>query len=126
ELLRVPLRHGRAAQVTVVVADHLDGVDSPGEAVRTHTPARVVLGPATPEEIAAVLGTPPHTTPPPEVPPGRGYARLGHGPVHRLQVPATPDPYDEECTEGDRLAVLALLPEPVSAPGDMTAPARAD
>lgn len=126
ELLRVPLRHGRAAQVTVVVADHLDGVDSLGEAVRTHTPARVVLGPATPEEIAAVLGAPPHTTPPPEMPPGRGYARLGHGPVHRLQVPATPDPHDEECTESDRLAVLALLPEPVSAAGDMTAPARAD
>ncbi|MBQ0986912.1 hypothetical protein KBZ10_20835 [Streptomyces sp. F63] len=117
ELLRVPLRHGRAAQVTVVVADHLDGVDSLDGTVRTQTRARVVLGPATPEETAAVLGVPPPTTPPPEVPPGRGYARLGHGPVHRLQVPATPDPCDEECAEADRLAVLALLPEPSSVAG---------
>ncbi|WP_030548175.1 ATP-binding protein, partial [Streptomyces albus] len=117
ELLHVPLRHGRAAQVTVVVADHLDGVDSLDGTVRTHTRARVVLGPAAPEEIAAALGAPPETTPPPDVPPGRGYARLGHGPVHRLQVPATPDPYDEDCAEADRLAVLALLPEPSSVTG---------
>ncbi len=33
----------------------------------------------------------------------------------RLQVPATPDPYDEEASEGHRQAVLDVLPE---RPGD--------
>ncbi|MFD8646222.1 hypothetical protein ACFV14_38655 [Streptomyces zaomyceticus] len=111
ELLEVPLRHGRAAQVTVVVAEQFDSADTLSEAVRTHTRARIVLGPAAPEEIAAVLGTEPHTTPTPQVPAGRGYARLGTGPVLRLQVPATPDPYDDGTSEAHRQAVLELLPE---------------
>ncbi|MFF0227661.1 hypothetical protein [Streptomyces sp. NPDC004629] len=109
-LLQVPLRHGRAAQVTVVVAEGFDNADVLGDAVRQHTRARVVLGPVTPEQSAAVLGVPPHTTAPAQVPPGRGYARLGDGPVLRLQVPATPDPYDDATSEADRQAVLALLP----------------
>ncbi|MEU4082274.1 hypothetical protein DEJ45_30395 [Streptomyces venezuelae] len=111
ELLQVPLRHGRAAQVTVVVAEQFDSADTLSEAVRTHTRARIVLGPATPEQIAAVLGAEPHTTPTPQVPAGRGYARLGTGPVLRLQVPATPDPYDDATSEAHRQAVLELLPE---------------
>ncbi|MFI9212372.1 hypothetical protein ACIGW7_30155 [Streptomyces sp. NPDC053253] len=111
ELLQVPLRHGRAAQVTVVVAEQFDSADTLSETVRTHTRARIVLGPATPEQIESVLGSAPHTTPTPHVPPGRGYARLGTGPVLRLQVPATPDPYDDGTSEPHRQAVLALLPE---------------
>ncbi|MFI8951702.1 hypothetical protein ACIGO6_35030 [Streptomyces sp. NPDC053750] len=116
-LLQVPLRHGRAANVTVVVADQLDALDSLSDAVRQHTRARVVLGPATADELTAVLGVPPHTTPVDQVPPGRGYARLGAGPVHRLQVPATPDPYDEATGDAHRQAVLALLP-PRTTPAD--------
>ncbi|MER7958634.1 hypothetical protein [Streptomyces sp. NPDC096030] len=115
ELLQVPLRHGRAAQVTVVVAEQFDSVDTLSETVRTHTRARVVLGPASPDQIEWVLGTTPHTTPVPVVPPGRGYARLGTGPVLRLQVPATPDPYDDATSEAHRQAVLALLPERLDA-----------
>ncbi|MFJ7068951.1 hypothetical protein [Streptomyces sp. NPDC101115] len=111
DLLQVPLRHGRAASVTVVVAEQFDSLDALGETVRSHTRARVVLGPASPEQIAAVLGAGPHTTPVPDVPPGRGYARLGTGPVLRLQVPATPDPYDDATSEAHRRAVLELLPE---------------
>ncbi|MFE5947437.1 ATP-binding protein [Streptomyces sp. NPDC056480] len=111
ELLQVPLRHGRAAQVTVVVAEQFDSADTLSEAVRNHTRARIVLGPAAPDQIAAVLGTEPHTTPTPQVPAGRGYARLGTGPVLRLQVPATPDPYDDATSEAHRQAVLELLPE---------------
>ncbi|MFC9595003.1 hypothetical protein ACFTUC_35085 [Streptomyces sp. NPDC056944] len=124
ELLQVPLRHGRAAQVTVVVAEQFDGTDTLSEAVRTHTRARIVLGPAAPEQIAAVLGARPHTTPTPEVPAGRGYARLGTGPVLRLQVPATPDPYDDATSEAHRQAVLDLLPERrvVTAPPAPTTP----
>ncbi|MGI5442063.1 hypothetical protein ACQEV4_33320 [Streptomyces shenzhenensis] len=123
-LLQVPLRHGRAANVTVVVAEGFDHVDALGDAVRQHTRARVVLGPATPEQSAAVMGVPPRTTPPAQVPPGRGYARLGDGPVHRLQVPATPDPYDDATSDTDRQAVLALLP-PRTTPADAE-PAQAE
>ncbi|MFJ2815608.1 ATP-binding protein [Streptomyces sp. NPDC087294] len=109
-LLQVPLRHGRAAGVTVVVADQFDSADTLSDPVRQHTHARVVLGPASADQVTAVLGAPPHTTPAAHVPPGRGYARLGSGPVLRLQVPATPDPYDDTTSDPDRQAVLALLP----------------
>ncbi|MFJ2951034.1 hypothetical protein ACIO8H_25830 [Streptomyces sp. NPDC087226] len=109
-LLGVPLRHGRPANVTVVVAEQFDGLDSLAEAVRQHTRARVVLGAATAGQLEAVLGAPAHTTPVEQVPPGRGYARLGGGPVHRLQVPATPDPYDDATSDAQRQAVLELLP----------------
>ncbi|KES05234.1 membrane protein [Streptomyces toyocaensis] len=115
--LQVPLRHGRPANVTVVVAEQFDGLESLGEPVRRHTRARVVLGPATAEQLEAVLGAPPHTTPVDQVPPGRGYARLGTGPVHRLQVPATPDPYDDATSDAHRQAVLDLLP-PRTTPAD--------
>ncbi|MEU9188757.1 hypothetical protein AB0D14_30295 [Streptomyces sp. NPDC048484] len=126
-LLQAPLRHGRAAGVTVVMAEQFDALESLGDAVLGHTRARVVLGPASAARLEAVLGAPPHTTPTPDVPPGRGYARLGAGPVHRLQVPATPDPYDEATSETHRQAVLGLLPErtaPVDPVGPVaTAPA---
>ncbi|NGN67931.1 hypothetical protein G5C51_29040, partial [Streptomyces sp. A7024] len=56
ELLRVPLIHGRPANVTVVVADQFDATDSLTTAVRGQTRARVVLGPATPHQVEAVLG----------------------------------------------------------------------
>ncbi|MEE1770672.1 hypothetical protein PUR34_21680 [Streptomyces sp. JV185] len=116
ELLQVPLRHGRAANVTVVLADQLDGLDALGETVRTQLRARAVLGHCSREQVESVLGIEPHTTPAADVPPGRGYVRLGTGPVLRLQVPATPDPYDEATGEAERQAVLGLLPgrqEPV-------------
>ncbi|MFI8220900.1 hypothetical protein [Streptomyces sp. NPDC085932] len=116
-LLQVPLRHGRPANVTVVVADQLDGFEALGEPVHRHTRARVVLGPATAEQLESVLGAPPHTTPVDLIPPGRGYARLGNGPVHRLQVPATPNPFDDAAPEAHREAVLALLP-PRTTPAD--------
>ncbi|MFF7896432.1 hypothetical protein ACFZDI_31880 [Streptomyces sp. NPDC007907] len=116
-LLQVPLRHGRPANVTVVVADQLDNVDALSDPVRQHTRARVVLGPATADQLASVLGTPPPTTLIDELPPGRGYARLGTGPVHRLQVPATPNPYDDATPDALCEAVLALLP-PRTDPAD--------
>ncbi|MFJ4486146.1 hypothetical protein ACIP3D_27730 [Streptomyces longwoodensis] len=116
-LLQAPLRHGRAAFVTVVVAEQFDALDALSDPVRQHTRARVVLGPASAEQLESVLGAPPHTTPVDHVPPGRGYARLGTGPVHRLQVPATPDPYDDATSDAQRQAVLDLLP-PKSTPAD--------
>lgn len=126
DLLQVPLRHGRAANVTVVVAEQFDGSEALSDPVRQHTRARVVLGPATPRQVEAVLGAPPHTTPLGHVPPGRGYARLGSGPVLRLQVPRTPDPYDDATTDADRAAVLDLLPPRATTveaePTDLTKP----
>ncbi|MFD7132621.1 hypothetical protein [Streptomyces sp. NPDC059894] len=115
--LQVPLRHGRAAHVTVAVAEQLDSLEALGDAVRQHTRARVVLGPAPAALVESVLGARPHTTPVDHVPPGRGYARLGTGPVHRLQVPATPDPYDDATSDAHRQAVLDLLP-PRTTPAD--------
>ncbi|MFE9645999.1 hypothetical protein ACFYO0_18225 [Streptomyces sp. NPDC006365] len=116
-LLQVPLRHGRAAGVTVVVAEQFDGMECLSDPVRQHTRARVALGTASAAQLEAVLGTRPHTTATADMPAGRGYARLGTGPVHRLQVPATPDPYDEATSEAHRQAVLSLLPERI-APAD--------
>lgn len=118
-LLRVPLRHGRAANVTVAVAEQFDHLDTLTDAVRQHTRARVVLGPATPDQLTAFLGAPPPTTPTPDAPPGRGYARLGTGPVLRVQVPATPDPHDPDTPEPQREAILPLLP-PHTTPADST------
>ncbi len=121
-LLQVPLRHGRAVAVTVVVAEQFDCLDLLADAVRQHTRARVVLGPASVARLTAVLGAPPHTTPVDQVPPGRGYARLGTGAVHRLQVPATPDPYDDATSDAHRQAVLELLPPRTTAPQAEPAP----
>ncbi|MEU8775636.1 hypothetical protein [Streptomyces sp. NPDC048606] len=119
ERLQVPLRHGRAASVTVVVAEQFDHLELLHDAVWQHTRARVVLGQASAGQITDVLGLPPHTTPPVQPAPGRGYARLGTGPVHRLQVPATPDPYDDGAHPDHRQAVLDLLPErQAPTPGD--------
>ena len=73
--------------------------------------------PPRPTSWQAALGALPATTPAADVPPGRGYARLGAGPVHRLQVPSTPDPYDDATSDTDRKAVLALLP-PRTTPAD--------
>ncbi|WP_419993348.1 hypothetical protein [Streptomyces boninensis] len=112
DLLRVPLTHGRPANVTVVVADQFDATDSLSAPVRSQTRARVVLGPATPHQVEAVLGAPPHTTPPTDVPPGRGYARLGETAPCRVQVPHTPNPLDPDTPEQLREAVSALLPDP--------------
>ncbi|WP_435128065.1 hypothetical protein [Actinacidiphila sp. bgisy144] len=122
-LLDVPLRHGRAANVAVAVADQLDATEALAPVVISQTRARVVLGRLAPEHVQAVLGAPQRTTPAADVPPGRGYARLGTGPVLRLQVPAAPDPYDEEAPAAHRSAVLTLLPsDPTPAPSSPPAP----
>jgi hypothetical protein len=117
DLLEIPLRHGRAAGVTVAVADHLDGAEALSQVVIAQTRARVLLGAVSAEQTHAVLGAPQCSTSATEVPPGRGCVRLGSGPVLRVQVPATPDPYDEDAGDGHRQAVMALLPPADVAPG---------
>jgi YD repeat-containing protein len=111
-LLGVPLRQGRAAGVTVVVAEEFGGLERIPAALRQHLHARVVLGSAPPERIEAVLGAPPHTTPPGPVPPGRGYVRLGAGPVLRLQVPAAVD----QCAHAAGAGGTSRAPRPADLP----------
>ncbi|MFJ6622882.1 hypothetical protein ACIQOW_35525 [Kitasatospora sp. NPDC091335] len=110
DLLELPLRHGRAARVTVVVADDVEAGDRITATVRATTRARVVLGPAGPDEGRAALGAALDIVPASHVPVGRGYARIGNGAPVRLQVPATVDPLDDEAPDRLRDAVIALLP----------------
>lgn len=110
-LLEVPLRHGRTAHVTVVVVDQLEALHRLTPTLRTACRARVVLGAPDPELASEVLGTPLDTTPSGHTPPGRGYARLGNAAPVRLQVPATPDPLDQETPAEQRHAVTDLLPQ---------------
>ncbi|MFJ7274978.1 hypothetical protein [Kitasatospora sp. NPDC098663] len=110
DLLELPLRHGRAARVTVVIADDVEARGRITSTVRATTRARVVLGPAGPEEGHAALGAPLDIVPAAHAPAGRGYARIGNGTPVRLQVPATVDPLDEEAPTQLRDAVIALLP----------------
>jgi hypothetical protein len=121
--LDTPLRHGRSAHLTLVVADDLESYRALSPAVRAHTRARVVLGPADAEQAAEVFGpaapvdglsAPRHG--------GRGTARIGERPLARLQVPAAPDPLDEDVPEEERRAVLAMLPG--RAPSDDETPPR--
>ncbi|MFF3069573.1 hypothetical protein [Kitasatospora sp. NPDC057936] len=110
DLLELPLRHGRAARVTVVIADDVEARDRLTPTVRTTTRARVLLGPAGPEEGHLALGAPLDIVPAAHAPIGRGYARIGNGVPVRLQVPATVDPLDDEAPAALRDAVIALLP----------------
>ncbi|WP_195910977.1 hypothetical protein [Streptomyces kaniharaensis] len=110
DLLELPLRHGRAARVTVVIADDIEARDRITSTVRATTRARVVLGPAGPEEGRAALGAPLDIAPAALAPIGRGYARIGNGAPVRLQVPTTVDPLDEDAPAALRDAVIALLP----------------
>ncbi|MFG2824191.1 hypothetical protein ACGFX4_32770 [Kitasatospora sp. NPDC048365] len=110
ELLETPLRHGRAARVTVVFVDDLEARDRISPTVRSAARARVVLGPVTPETGSSALGVPLDIVPAAQTPPGRGYARIGTTAPVRLQVPATVDPLDDEAPAALRDAVIALLP----------------
>lgn len=110
DLLEIPLRHGRAARVTVVVAEDVDALDRLRPAVRANTRAKVVLGPVGADLGRAALGVPLDITPAAHTPAGRGYARIGTAAPVRLQVPATVDPLDEDAPAQLRDAVIALLP----------------
>ncbi|WP_326594685.1 hypothetical protein [Streptomyces sp. NBC_01803] len=120
-LLEVPLRFGRAVRVTVALAEHFEGLAGLGGAVLACARARVVLGAVTAGQVETVLGAAPGGSVTVATPPGRGFARLGAGPVYRLQVPATPDPGDEATDETLRRAVLALLPARVAGRGEPAA-----
>ncbi|MEV6208900.1 FtsK/SpoIIIE domain-containing protein [Kitasatospora sp. NPDC051914] len=110
DLLEIPLRHGRAARVTVVIAEDVEAYNRLRPTVRAATRTKVVLGPVTPDLGRAVLGAALDITPAAHTPAGRGYARVGAAAPVRLQVPATVDPLDEDAPAQLRDAVIALLP----------------
>ncbi|MEV7177549.1 FtsK/SpoIIIE domain-containing protein [Kitasatospora sp. NPDC093679] len=110
DLLEVPLRHGRAARVTVVIAEDVEAAARLRPTVRAATRTKVVLGPVTPDLGRLALGAALDITPAAHTPAGRGYARVGAAAPVRLQVPATVDPLDEDAPAQLRDAVIALLP----------------
>ena len=126
DLLELPLRHGRAARITVVIADDVEARERITPTVRATTRARVLLGPAGPEEAHAALGAPLDIAPAAHAPAGRGYARIGNGTPVRLQVPATVDPLDDDAPAQLRDAVIALLPHRDSRTEAAAAPPRPD
>ncbi|MFI1580241.1 ATP-binding protein [Embleya sp. NPDC020630] len=110
ELLDLPLRLGRATHIGVITSTRPTHLDRLRPALIADTHARVVLGPLDPETIRTVLGTGPGVFGGEDMPPGRGYVRIGNGPVVRIQVPHTPDPLEEDTPEAERRRLLALLP----------------
>jgi hypothetical protein len=123
DLLDTALRHGRAARITVVVGDHLDAAERIRPVLRSSARARVVLGAQTLEQAESALGSTLDITPGAHPPIGRGFARIGSARPVRLQVPAAPDPLDEDAPARLRAAVVALLPRPDVRP-ESPVPAR--
>ncbi|WP_158621481.1 hypothetical protein [Streptomyces triticirhizae] len=113
--LDVPLRYGREAGVTVALAEQVGVWASLGGGVLGCVGARVALGALTVEQVSGVLGWAPPLGAVPGA--GAGFARLGAGPVCRLRVPVTPDPWDEAAEMAHRRAVWELLPAPVGTGG---------
>ncbi|GAA3865598.1 hypothetical protein [Streptomyces sedi] len=107
--LDVPLRYGREAGVTVALAEQVGVWERLGDGVLGCLRARVALGALDGAQVSAVLG---RTPPGAAGAVGAGYARLGAGPVCRLRVPATPDPWDDAAEPEHRRAVWRLLPAP--------------
>lgn len=113
ELLDLPLRLGRTTHISVVTTARPTQLARlhPGLLGETHT--RIALGPLDADTLVAALGAAPGIAGGDAMPPGRGYARIGAGPVIRLQTPYTPDPLEDDTPEQDRRRILDLLPDAV-------------
>ncbi|UGQ12247.1 ATP-binding protein [Yinghuangia sp. ASG 101] len=113
ELLDLPLRLGRTTHISLVTTARPSrlGRLHPGLLAETHT--RIALGPLDADTLVTALGTEPGIAGGDTVPPGRGYARIGAGPVIRIQTPYTPDPLEDDTPEADRMRILDLLPDVV-------------
>ncbi|WP_436771267.1 hypothetical protein [Yinghuangia sp. YIM S09857] len=111
ELLDLPLRLGRTTHISVVTTARPTQLARlhPGLLGETHT--RIALGPLDADTLVAALGAAPGIAGGDAMPPGRGYARIGAGPVIRLQTPYTPDPLEDDTPEPDRRRILDLLPD---------------
>lgn len=112
-LLDLPLRLGRTTHISLVTTARPSQLARlhPGLLGETHT--RIALGPLESEALVSALGAEPGIAGGDAMPPGRGYARIGAGPVIRLQTPYTPDPLEDDTPDADRGRILDLLPDVV-------------
>ncbi|WP_067069716.1 FtsK/SpoIIIE domain-containing protein [Carbonactinospora thermoautotrophica] len=109
QYLEAPLRLGRSANVTVVLSAQYAQARQFKPVQLTQLRARVGLGAIDQAGAKLLFGSTLGTGKDDELPPGRGWAKIGSAGMVRVQVPYTPDPYDEETAETDRSRVLALL-----------------
>jgi hypothetical protein len=110
DLLADLMRAGRTTGVTVVLSCRAERVSELRTTVRNQAHARVGLGQLPPGASTALFGGTLEIGGPAVLPPGRGFARIGGGPVVRLQVPVA----------ADVAAALPVLVGAVVAPGDRT------
>ena len=91
DLLADLMRAGRTTGITVVVSSRAERVSELRATVRNQAHARVGLGQLPPGASTALFGGTLEIGGPAVLPPGRGFARVGGGPVVRLQVPVADD-----------------------------------
>lgn len=88
DLLARLMREGRTTGITVVLSCRAERVAELRATVRNQAHARVGLGQLPPGASTALFGGTLEIGGPAMLPAGRGFARVGGGPVVRLQVPA--------------------------------------
>ena len=91
DLLADLMRAGRTTGITVVLSCRAERVGELRATVRNQAHARVGLGQLPPAASTALFGGTLEIGGPSVLPPGRGFARVGGGPVVRLQVPIAVD-----------------------------------
>jgi hypothetical protein len=91
DLLADLMRAGRTTGITVVLSCRAERVGELRATVRNQAHARVGLGQLPPAASTALFGGTLEIGGPSVLPPGRGFARVGGGPVVRLQVPIAAD-----------------------------------
>ena len=91
DLLADLMRAGRTTGVTVVLSCRAERVSELRATVRNQAHARVGLGQLPPGASTALFGGTLEIGGPAVLPPGRGFARVGGGPVVRLQAPVAAD-----------------------------------
>lgn len=112
DLLADLMRAGRTTGITVVVSCRAERVGELRATVRNQAHARVGLGQLPPAASTALFGGTLEIGGPSVLPSGRGFARVGGGPVVRLQVPVAAD-----VVSALPVLVGALVEDPDGAPG---------
>jgi hypothetical protein len=90
DLLAVLARKARFAHTTLVVTARSDRASALRPALRNQLTSRIVLGKVDPALSTALFGGTLELGGGLVMPPGRGYVRIGTGPVIRLQAPYAP------------------------------------
>ncbi len=90
DTLAVLARKARFARVTLVVTARMDQVTALRPALRNQLTSRVALGKVDPVTSTLLFGGTLELGGAQVMPQGRGYARIGAGPVIRLQTPYAP------------------------------------